>query len=270
MEASTTPAPAPLTSVLAMAATLRGKKCTPGVESLHDLHRQDPVVPVYEVSGATVAEEATSALRVLDYVGDRLRRLHAAYGEWHDFDAGAYFDLSHAQAHRLVRVSERASTVHVTFFADLLLPSFRGVEHYWFYDFCPSYWKMTDALRNGTEPAEPVREFARQVQPEMIAKWSRLCDVVRQAHVHLYDDQGYLVAYLCQEERARWQLLWKRQPASSADPLIRSEIDALPTLTLSTEFPLPASRQPGRLRRLRNNRARRSPSWFLHWRSLDG
>ena len=111
---------------------------------------------MYEVSGQSSAEEAASAVQALEDISDRLRRLHGAYGEWRQFDAGAYFDLSHAQTRRLVRVSERVSTVHVTFFADLLLPSFRAAEHYWYYCFCPSYWTMLDGLRTSSEPSDLV------------------------------------------------------------------------------------------------------------------
>ncbi len=114
MEANAAPTPAALTSVLAMAATIRAMRCTPGAETLHDLHTHDSVVPMYEVSGQSSAEEAASAVQALEDISDRLRRLHGAYGEWRQFDAGAYFDLSHAQTRRLVRVSERVSTVHVT------------------------------------------------------------------------------------------------------------------------------------------------------------
>jgi hypothetical protein len=269
MEANFPPS-TPLTSVLALAATVRGMNCAPAAESLQDLHANDPLVPVYDVAGPTVDEEAASAVRVLEDIAERLRRLHAAYGEWQEFDAGAYFDLSHAQTHRLVRVSERATMVHVTFFADLLLPSFRSAEHCWFFAYCPSYWRMSEALRTGTDPAPTVREFSRRVQPEMIAKWSRLCDVLRRVHVQLNQDQTPLVAYVSVEERMRWRPLWNREPATGVDPQLCVDIDALPTLTLTTDFPLPANRQPGRLRRLRDNRSRRNPAWHLRWRRLDG
>jgi hypothetical protein len=264
------PPPTPLTSVLALAATMRSMNCVSGAESLQDLHSNDPLVPVYDVAGSCVEEEAASAARVLEDVGERLRRLHAAYGEWQEFDAGAYFDLSHAQTRRLVRVSERATTVHVTFFADLLLPSFRSAEHCWFLAYCPSYWRMTEALRSDTDPAQKVREFSRRVQPEMIAKWTRLCDVARRVHSLLSEDQTHLIAYISLEERMRWRPFWNREPASGVDPQLRAQVDTLSTLTLSTEFPLPATRQPGRLRRLRNNRLRRNPTRNLRWRRLDG
>ena len=119
---ATTPA---LTSVLALAATMRAMDCTPGAETLHDLYTHDALVPLYDVSGESSADEAASAVQALEDISDRLRRLHDAYGEWREFDAGAYFDLSHAQTRRLVRVSERVSTVHVTFYrrpAAALLP----------------------------------------------------------------------------------------------------------------------------------------------------
>lgn len=270
MEAAGIPTPPALTSVLALAATLRAMDCTPGAETLHDLYTHDALVPLYDVSGESSADEAASAVQALEDISDRLRRLHDAYGEWRQFDAGAYFDLSHPQTRRLLRVSERVSTVHVTFYADLLLPSFRAAEHHWYYCFCPSYARLLDALRSHTEPADAVNDFTQRAQPEMIRLWTRLYDVVQRAYAQIQGESAHLYAYLCNEERARWTQSWHRAPASAIDPLLVADVGRLPTLTLSTEFPLPASRQPGRLRRLRTNRLRGGPARFLRGSALDG
>lgn len=252
-----------------MAATMRGMSCTPGAETLSDLHRHDSFVPMYEITGESSSDEAAAAVCALDEISDRLRRLRWAYGEWREFDAGAYFDLSLAQARRLVRVTERVSTVHVSFYADLLLPSFRNVEHYWFYRFCPAYWQMVESLRTGTEPSHSVNTFTHQVQPEMIRLWTRLCEVVNKSYALLRGSSSYLIAYLCEEERGRWQQALAHEPADGTDLLPQAEIGALPTLSLSIEFPLPAGRQPGRLRRLRSNRAQRRPARFLRRSTPD-
>lgn len=270
METNATRYPVAVTSLYAMAAAMRGLRCTPNAETLHDLQTQDPLVPMYEITGETCAEEAESAMRTLDEICDRLRRLHAAYGEWREFDAGAYFDLTLPQSRRLVRVSERASTVHVTFFADLLLPTFRAVEHFWFYGFCPAYWKMVESLRSDHEPSQLVSEFAQQVQPEMVRLWTHVRDIVNQVRAWMRETGSYLIAFLCEEEPARWRHVWRQEPVRAIEPLLQPSFHELATLTLSTEFPLPARRQPGRLRRLRNNRSRGRPSQFLQWRRLDG
>lgn len=269
MEAAGTATPPVLTSVLALAVAMRALNCTPAAETLHDLHTHESVVPLYAVSGGSIADEAASAVQALEDISDRMRRLHDAYGEWREFDAGAYFDLSYAQTRRLVRVSERVSTVHVTFYADLLLPSFRAAEHHWYYCFCPSHARMLHALRTHTEPADAVDDFTQHAQPEMIRLWTHLHDVMQHAYAQIQGESVQLYAYLCNEERARWTQLWQRRRASAIDPLLVADVERLPTLTLSTEFPLPASRQPGRLRRLRTNRTRGGPARFLRGSALD-
>lgn len=244
--------------------------CAPRSETLHDLHTHDPLVPMYEVDGESPEEESVAAVRALEEISDRLRRLHAAYGEWAEFDAGAYFDLGLAQTRRLVHVSERVSRVHVTFFGDLLLPSFRRAEHYWYYGFCPAYRQMLHGLRTATEPSDLVNAFTQQAQPQMIRLWNRLLEVVNKARAVIQQESAFLLAYLCEEERARWQHAWRQEPAGALALELRHDLRSLPTLTLSTEFPLPPSRQPGRLRRLRINRARGRPPRFLRWGTLDG
>ena len=100
--------------------------------------------------------------------------------------------------------------------------------------------------------------------------WRRVCDVVRQAYALLQENSAHLIGYLCEEERARWQRPVSMRAEAASDFLYMPDVHSLPTLTLSTEFPLPPGRQPGRLRRLRNNRARGRPSQFLRGRALDG
>ena len=262
-------ASAATTSVLSFAASVRRLDCVSYREPLQDLVRHDPPVPMYKVSDKEIEQEASSALQALEEISDRLRRLHAAYGEWADFDTGAYFDLSPAQTRRFVRVSERVSSVHIAFFVDLLLPSFHLTEIYWHDHFCPAYWGMLESLRKSSEPARAVKTFTDEAQPEMLQRWARLSKVVNVTLERLQERSDYLMAYLCQEERARWQSEWRQKPVRGIDSHLQPDLRSLSTLTLSTEFPLPAGRQPGRLRRLRANRSRSRPPRFLQWRSLD-
>lgn len=234
------------------------------MEPLQTLFAHDEPVAMYEVNGSDVEQEANSALQSLEEIADRLSRLRLAYGEWKEFDAGAYFDLTHAQTNRLVRVSERVSTVHVTFYADLLLPSFHAVESCWYDVYCPTYWRMIDGLRTGSTPAEAVDRYSEDAQPEMIERWHKLSSVVQQTRTEAIKERDYLIAYLSLEETARWAREWRKRPVRSiADELLPS-LQSLSTLTLATEFPLPAGRQPGRLRRLRTNRERGRPQRFVN------
>ena len=270
MEVTAAPSPVTITSVPALAAAMRTLVYAPVVQPLHALLNHDPLVPMYEVTGDSQHAEAVALVRALEEIGERLRRLHAAYGEWKEFDTGAYFDLSPAQTQRLVRVSERVSAVHVTFFVDLLLPSFRHAEQYWHDRFCPAYWQMMDGLRAAEEPSRQVNTFTRQVQPQMIQRWASLCAVVQRARTLMEQDSAYLVAYISEEERARWRHAWHQDPTIGLNQRLQPDLPSVPTLTLSTEFPLPTRRQPGRLRRLRTNRSRGRPSRHLHWQALDG
>lgn len=249
---------APLTSTPALAAALRQSRRgreLPG--SMQRVLAGDPLVQMYRVPAGTPDEEAQAAAHVLLAVADRLRRLSRAYGEWSQFDACAYFDLSEAQTARLVRVAERVTTVHVTFFADLLLPSFQVAESYWQEQFRPCYRDLHLHLRNGSAPLEPVMAFVDHCRPQMVEHWSRLVAVVEQARTLLDDELGYWAANGGDEERDRWRRFWQTEPAPGLDADLLPDLRTIPTLTLAVDFPLPASRQPGRLRRLRANWARR-------------
>ncbi len=250
MDESTTQTLAP-SSLPALAAVMRMYACTAHMELLQTLFKHDPPVPMYEVANGSIQEEASSALHVLEDIGDRLRRLHRAYGEWVNFDASAYFDLTHAQTNRLVHVSERVSTVHVTFYADLLLPSFHKAEQCWYDEYCPAYLRMLYELQNGADPAQAVGVFTGVIQPAMTELWHSLQRVVEETNAAIVCYSDYLVAYLNRDESMRWQHIWRQKPARAIDSALLPELRSLNTLTLSTEFPLPASRQPGRIRRLR-------------------
>ncbi len=233
---------------------------TAGAVAALDLFAE--LAPVYRVACSTRAEgdaeqdaeqdaarEAASMVHAVRHAADRLRRLANAYGEWDPLDAAAYFDFSRAQAGLLVQVSERVSAVHATVYADLLLPSFRQAVAVWAGEYVPA----RQQVGQGRERDE---RFFEQVQPHMERCWLHAVDVLQRARRLLLSDIGFLAANGASEERSRWH------PA--ADAPLRALPDALrpnpltvPTLTLTTDFPLPPARQPGRLRRLRRHRARR-------------
>lgn len=256
--------PFAVTSAPALAAALRRAVCARSIQPLDALLRRERLVPMYRIRPLAPNAEAEAAVHVLGEVADRLRRLGAAYGEWREFDLCAYFDLSPAQAHRLIRLSERVATVHVTFYADLLLPSFRTAEQYWIEDFCPAYRHMTHSLAFVDEPLPALSRFLNTVQPYMVERWLALQETLEQTRRLLAQDVAYLSANDSAEERARWRQAWQDAPAAGLDPRLLPSLPSLPTLTLSVDFPLPARRQPGRLRRLRANRLRRSPRQPLH------
>ena len=248
-----------ITSVPALAAALRTAACNDRSQPAAALFRRERLVPMYRIRQVDPESEAEATVHVLGEVAERLRRLGLAYGEWHEFDACAYFDLLPTQAHRLVRISERVATVHVTFFADLLLPSFRAAELYWAEEFCPAYQRMIHSLDQSAEPRQVVDRFQNAIQPRMLEHWLTLQQVLTQARSMLAHDIVFLAANGSEDERARWRQTWQQRAATGLDPGLQPSLPSLSTLTLSTDFPLPPYRQPGRLRRLRANRMRRRP-----------
>lgn len=264
--------PAVLTSIPALAAALRHPQPQRRVAApLRALLRYEPLVPMYQVTTGTVDEEAQAAAHVLLTVAERLRRLTSAYGEWAQFDAAAYFDLTQPQLERLVRVVERVTTVHVLFAADQLLPSFQTAAAYWQERFCPGYGEaraqlaLDDAAtqsaaqstaQSATE-AEAVWRFADLIQPQMVEHWQRLVATVKATRGQLDQEIGFWATNGGNEERARRRSAWAQAPAPGVDAALLPELAEVPTLTLAIDFPLPAYRQPGRLRRLRRSHTRR-------------
>jgi hypothetical protein len=239
-----------LSSTPAFAAALR--TMTPAYFTRCPLGQTpNELAPMYRVNGGNRgSSEVDSAAHVLSEIVDRMRRLHGAYGEWAHFDGPAYFDLSLAQAACLLRVTERVTMVHVTFYADLLLPSFQQLLAYWSATFVPAY----DA-RN--RDVDTYQRFVNTVQPTLVDQWQQTLSVTMQTRRRLLTDVSFLAINGGQEERARWRQWWDRTPAPSLDPRLTPALGQLPTLTLSLDFPLPAHRQPNRLRRLRRGRERR-------------
>lgn len=227
--------------------------------------RRNSVVPMYHVSAGpdgvqpsvqSVQHEAQSAATMLMAVAERLRRLRAAYGAWRDFDAPAYFDLTEAQSDRLVQISERVTMVHVTFYADALLPSFQQAEAFWQETFRPDYMGLRNHLRAGDRPLEPVMHFADRSQPQMLDHWRRLVAVIQATRALLSDEIGFWATNGSSDERARWRWAWAIDPAPGLHANLLPTLARTPTLTLVIDFPLPPYRQPGRRRRLTERHAR--------------
>lgn len=200
------------------------------------------LTPMYRVSGGDVEQEAASAAHLVSDLAERLRRLAAAYGEWRTFEPEPYFDLYGEQARLLVHMAERVSTVYVTFYVDALLPSFQAA---------------VDCLALELAPARFQHGAYAQAQAEMGERWLRLITVLQGARQHLANDAGFLASNGAGEERSRWRAAWQAPPPPGLAPLLAPALAETPTLTLSFEFPLPAWRQRGRLRRLRRAQQRR-------------
>lgn len=203
----------------------------------------DYLVPMYRIDGADAAAEAAGAAHLTSDVAERLRRLAWAYGEWTVFEPAPYFDLLPAQTEQLVSIVERVATVHVTFFIDLLLPSYQAAA---------------GSLATMLSVVDGMEQSRRALQSEMESHWQRLLDTFAIARRHLADDAGYLAFNGANEERNRWRAAWDQTAAMAPAPVL--PFDQVPSLTLCVDFPLPANRQPGRLRRLRRARARRRSS----------
>lgn len=238
-------------SAPALAAAIR---CTDQrrlpVSTARLLHAEQ-LPPVYRIETGDQEQEVAAAVQTVAIVADKLRRLTAAYGEWDAFDAPAFFDLYAEQAGLLVHIVERVSTVHVVFYADLLLPSFRRAEETWATEFFPGY-QAAHPLQSRTDRRTSYGDHYFEIDaPKLIAYWQRLVDVIHAARRTLTGDIGFLAASGGSEERSRWQSAWTRPPAVGLDEQLQPDLQAIPTLTLSMNFPLPAHRQPGRLRRLR-------------------
>jgi hypothetical protein len=199
------------------------------------------LTPMYRVAGGSTEQEAASAARLVSDLAERLRRLAGAYGEWQQFEVEPYFDLFGEQAAMLVHVAERVSTVHVTFYADCLLPSFQVAVDYLAHELAPA------RFRNGAYPA---------AQAVMSGHWHHLVEVIEETRALLVHDAGFLAGNGAGEERSRWRRAWQLPTPAGLLPSLAPPLAATPTLTLSIEFPLPAARQPGRLRRLRRARQR--------------
>lgn len=210
--------------------------------------RDRALVPMYCIapSSPEPSAEAAATAQVVVTVADRLRRLTRAYGEWTDFDAQAYFDLTPRQAAGLLEITERVTSVHLTFFIDALLPSFRSGLDYWRNHFQPGYL----FTRQDPRPA-----FFNETQPEMVARWQRLLAVTHHTRRLLADDPAFWAMNAANDERLRYRWAWRGRPAPGIDSALLPRLTDVPTLTLSIDFPLPAYRQPGRLRRLRRGRS---------------
>ncbi len=251
-----------MVSVPALAAALRQTDRHAFVRSAADTLLADELVQSYRVGAGDLSDlsserEAEMAAQTVAQILDRIQRLAGAYGEWQEFDPCAYFDLHAAQADLLVQISERVSTVHVVFHADLLLPSFQTAERFWSQRYLAAYQSAGPDLRRGRS-SPYAQDFLTAVQPQMVDLWQGAVSVVQKTRAILIDDLSFLAATGGEAERYRWHKVWQGATPDQMDPALLPPFNQLPTLTLSTTFPLPSSRQPGRIRRLRRRWNRRN------------
>ncbi len=242
---------APIRSLPGLAAGIRQTDRFALPVSVASLLEKSPLVPVYQVADGSVEREISAAAETIGVVADKLRRLVGAYGEWHHFDAPAYFDLFPEQTALLLHISERVSTVHVTFYADLLLPTFRRAERIWAEEFFPAYQAARPFTNARKRPSVYREHFIEMDQPKLLAYWERLWAVVRGARQILSDDIGFLASSGGSDERNRWQASWPAHPAAGLDSRLLPSLESVPTVTLTMIFPMPIHRQSGRMRRLR-------------------
>lgn len=251
--------PPPIVSIPGLAAALRSTDRWHFLRSTTQSLHSASLAPVYQIGSAgkavdslqlTVEEEVAAAVESLQPITDRLRRLAMAYGEWAEFDPDAFFDLFPAQSRCLVRVSEGVRTVHVSFYTDLLLPSFQQTERFWSHSFVPAYQAARPGILDLESESPFLRHFRQEIHPQLVTCWQRTLTVAEGVRQLLTNDLAFLATLAGEEERYRWRAYWG-QAAPGLDPSLLSELAQLPTLTLSTTFPLPAYRQPGRTRRLR-------------------
>ncbi len=238
-------------SVPALAAKIRQIDRCALPASYTEIFKTRALSPAYLVQNQIGAREAQTAVTAIAQVADKLRRLAKAYGEWNEFDIPAFFDLWPEHAPCLVRVEERVSTVNVTFFADLLLPSFQRAEQYWAREFFPAYQTARPPFNSSADSSSFTAHFLEFEQPKMRAYWEKLLTVMAETRRALWNDINFLAATAGGEEKAYWQWAWRCPASPGLDDCLLPPLQQLPTLTLGVEFPLPASRQPGRVRRLR-------------------
>lgn len=238
-------------SVPALAARMRHIDRCVLPASYTEIFNTRSLSPAYLVQNRTGAREVQTAITIIAQVADKLRRLARAYGEWKEFDIPAFFDLWPEHAPRLVDVEERVSTVNVTFFADLLIPSFQRAEQYWAQEFFPAYQTARPPFNSSADSSSFTAHFLEFEQPKMRAYWEKLLSVMFETRSTLWNDIGFLAATAGGEEKAHWQWAWRGPASPGLDDCLLPSLQQLPTLTLGVEFPLPASRQPGRVRRLR-------------------
>ena len=248
---------APIRSLPGLAAGIRQTDRFALPVSVATLFEKSPLVPVYQVADGSVEREISAAAETIGVVADKLRRLVGAYGEWRHFDAPAYFDLFPEQTALLLHISERVSTVHVTFYADLLLPTFRRAERIWAKEFFPAYQAARPFTRTGKRPSVYLEHFVEMDQPKLLAYWERLWAVVNGARQILSDDIGFLASSGGSDERNRWRATWPLHPAAGLDSRLLPDLETIPTVTLTMIFPMPIHRQSGRMRRLRRMWERR-------------
>lgn len=236
-----------IVSAPALAAALQSWRLYEPFPPWHEALAPHALPPMYRLPAGSVADEVQSATRLVGEVAERLRRLKRAYGEWRVFEPGPYFDLTPMQVALLTRVVERAATVHVIFFVDALLPTFQTVHRYAYTAHrYTAHRYATQQIAVETSGAE----HDETIYTTLAGHWQHMLEVINGVRAELRRDIGFLAFSGAVEEQARWERVLPGSSRNPATPWASTPASALPTLTLSVDFPMPAFRQPGRKRRL--------------------
>lgn len=228
-------------SIPALAAALCAWQSGAPITPIGAVLQSRLLAPMYRLPAGSIDVESHAAAQLVSEVAERLRRLRRAYGEWHTFEPSPYFDLTPTQTALLTRVTERVTTVHVTFYVDALLPAFQNVQ---------LYAARFPAHTGSTEHSD-------MIYTTLASHWQRMLAVVDAVQQRLRHDIDFLALSAAAEEQERWIAHRHLAGASNDQPWGAQGNHRLPSLTLSIEFPLPAYRQPGRKRRLRRTWQRR-------------
>ena len=179
--------------------------------------------------------EADAMAHVLRRLSDHLQRLSHAFGEWQNFDAGAYFDLYPKQAEVLVNTRAMGRMTRITFFGDLLIPRFQLAEHYFVETFAPSYRAAFPVGREPDRQGPAMQLFRDEVEPEMARRWRHLCLVAQVLLWTLKNELDYLVVTDGEEEMFNWRPAWHRPGCPELVPGLLPAWETLTTFTMAVQ-----------------------------------
>jgi len=192
---------------------------------------------------------------------DRLSRLPRVWNEWEEFDPEAFFDLYPEQAEVLVDIRETRNRVRATFFADVLVPTFREAEIYWLEHVVPAlHVAQPVLLGQGAQRMDPASEtwanlVAYELAPEMEEHVYRAAQEIQSVRELLYEwgDVSFLTTAAGGRERRR--LLQSSNGHMS--PRLKERLRLIPSLTLELTFVTNVPEQLARQRALWRWRRRR-------------
>ncbi len=226
----------------------------PGISTTKRIHTR-PLAPVYRVKSRWSEERRVRALaQAIGVINDRLSRLPRVWHEWEEFDPGAFFDLYPEQVDVLVDIQASRRRVRVTFYADLLVPSFQEAETFWVNEVIPALHvaqpSLLAARPTGEDPASEVwaQLVARELGPEMEQRLYRAAQEIQAVRNLLYErgDVTFLATMVDVGDRERLP-----RPVRGGQALLAERLRLIPTLTLQLTFPTNLREQQARGQALR-------------------